>query len=167
MKVYLAGDHGGFTLKEEIKKFLLEKGYDVEDCGAYSFIPSDDYPTFIQSVAIKVSEQPNSFGIILGGSGQAEMMLANKFKGIRAALFYSPRIAVTSVDVTGRESNDPFEIVKLTRLHNNANILSLGGRFLTIEEAITAVEIFLETPFSGEERHIRRITEISKIENNL
>ena len=167
MKVYLASDHGGFVLKEIIKKFLLEKGYDIEDCGAYTLTPADDYPQFITSAAIKVCEQPNSFGIVLGGSGQAEMMLANKFKGIRAALFYAPALAVTSVDASGRTSSDPFEIVKLSRLHNDANILSLGGRFLTPDEATHAVETFLITPFSGEERHARRISEITKIENNL
>ena len=166
MKIYLASDHTGFELKEKIKNFLKEKNYIVEDCGAYELNKDDDYPDFISKAAEKVSNDPtNSRGIILGGSGQAEMMLANKYENVRCALFYGGVVTGKAVDVTGRKSEDPYEIVKLTRLHNDANVLSMGVRFLKKEEAIKAIDVWLETPFSNDERHIRRIKKIANIEN--
>ena len=166
MKIYLASDHTGFELKEKIKNFLKEKNYIVEDCGAYELNKDDDYPDFISKAAEKVSNDPtNSRGIILGGSGQAEMMLANKYENVRCALFYGGVVTGKAVDVTGRKSEDPYEIVKLTRLHNDANVLSIGVRFLKKEEAIKAIDVWLETPFSNDERHIRRIKKIANIEN--
>jgi len=166
MKIYLASDHTGFELKEKIKNFLKEKNYIVEDCGAYELNKDDDYPDFISKAAEKVSNDPtNSRGIILGGSGQAEMMLANKYENVRCALFYGGVVTSEAVDVTGRKSEDPYEIVKLTRLHNDANVLSIGVRFLKKEEAIKAIDVWLETPFSNDERHIRRIKKIANIEN--
>src|SRR3989344_7639548 len=153
MKIYLASDHTGFELKEKIKNFLKEKNYIVEDCGAYELNKDDDYPDFISKAAEKVSNDPtNSRGIILGGSGQAEMMLANKYENVRCALFYGGVVTGKAVDVTGRKSEDPYEIVKLTRLHNDANVLSIGVRFLKKEEAIKAIDVWLETPFSNDER---------------
>ena len=126
MKIYLAADHAGFELKEKIKLVLQESKYDVEDCGAFEFNKDDDYPDFISKAAKGVSENSeNARGIIFGGSGQAEMMLANKYKSVRCALFYSLAIPVSTVDAIGTQSNDPYEIIKLTRLHNNSNILSL------------------------------------------
>jgi ribose 5-phosphate isomerase B len=167
MKIYLGADHAGFELKEKIKAFLSEKGYDTKDCGAFEFNKDDDYPDFISKVSEKVSSDPeNSRGIIFGGSGQAEAMLANKFRNIRCALFYSPAIPTSTIDAVGTQSVDPFEIIKLTRTHNDANILSLGARFLKQEEAINAVNLWLEAPFSNAERHIRRINKIKEIENN-
>ena len=148
MKVFLATDHAGFELKEKIKKHLSELGYEVEDCGAYEFDKDDDYPDFISKAAEKVSKDPKSRAIILGGSGQGEAMVANKFPNVRAAIYYG------SVE----------QIPGLTRQHNDSNILSLGARFLKEEEAIEAVKLFLQTPFSNEERHIRRIEKIKKIE---
>ena len=166
MKIYLGTDHAGFELKEKIKSYLLEKNFQVEDCGAFEFDKNDDFPDFIGKVGEVISKDPeNSRGIIFGGSGQAEMMLANKYKNVRCALFYSLAIPISTVDATGTKSNDPYEIIKLTRLHNNANILSLGSRFLKTEEAIKAVEIWLKIPFSNDERHIRRINKIKEIEN--
>jgi ribose 5-phosphate isomerase B len=168
MKIYLGADHAGFGLKEKIKLFLLEKSYDVEDCGAFEFNKDDDYPDFVSKVSEKVSSDPeNSRGIIFGGSGQAEMMLANKFKNIRCALFYSPAIPTSTIDATGTQSVDPYEIVKLTRTHNNANMLSIGVRFLKLEEAVNAINLWLETPFGNDERHVRRIEKIKEIENKL
>ena len=146
-KIFLGADHAGFNLKEEVKKYLLDLGYDVEDLGAHSFDPKDDYPDFIAPVTRKVAENPSNRGIIFGASGQGEAIVANKIKGIRAALYYGNNI----------------EIVKLSRTHNNANILSLGARFLTTEQAIGAVNIWLETDFSNEARHIRRINKINNI----
>ena len=146
-KIFVGADHAGFKLKEEIKKYLLSKGYEVEDKGAHSFDPEDDYPDFIVPVAKAVAKTPNSKGIIFGASGQGEAIVANKIKGIRAALYYGNNI----------------EIVKLSRTHNNANILSIGARFLSKGQAIEAVELWLSTNFSNEERHIRRVKKIDKI----
>jgi ribose 5-phosphate isomerase B len=166
MKIYLATDHAGFDLKEKIKAFLLEKKFEVEDCGALVFDKDDDYPDFIAKAAEAVSKDPeNAMGIIFGGSGQAEMMVANKFKNVRCALFYTTVVPVGAADVTGRESDDPYEMIRLTREHNNANMLSLGARLLTSEEAQKAVELFLTTTFPKDERHVRRIGKIKAIEN--
>jgi ribose 5-phosphate isomerase B len=147
MRIYLATDHAGFELKENIKKYLQEQNFDVEDLGAFSFEPDDDYPDFISKAAEKVSENPNeSMAIVFGKSGAGEEIVANKFKGIRAVLGFS-------------EDN-----VRLSRVHNNANILSLGSQFTDFETAKKLVEIFIKTPFSGDERHIRRLSKISAIE---
>jgi len=151
MKIYIGTDHAGFEFKEELKRYLplLGLGYEVQDLGSFTLNPDDDYPDFVTPVAREVSEDIESMGIILGGSGQGEAMCANKIKGVRAVVFY------------GQEDNelspDTFEIVKLAREHNNSNIISIGARFVTLDEAKFAVELFLATKFSGEERHIRRI----------
>ena len=118
--VYLATDHAGFELKEKIKKFLIDNGYSVEDCGASSLDPEDDYPDFISKAAEAVSNDPQSKAIILGGSGQGEAIVANKFPKVRAAVYYGGQ----------------NEMPKLTRQHNDSNILSLGARFLSEEEAL-------------------------------
>lgn len=146
--IYLATDHAGFELKDKIKEFLNRVGYEVEDCGAYSPNPEDDYPDFISKAAEAVSKNPDSKAIILGGSGQGEAIVANKFPNVRAVVYY------------GKAE----EVPQLARLHNDANILSLGARFLTENEALAAVKLFLETNFSSEERHERRIEKIKKIE---
>lgn len=165
MKVYLASDHAGYQLKEKIKQFLSEKGYTVTDCGAKSFDANDDYPDFIAKAAQEVSADPeNSRAIIFGGSGQAESMVANKFKNVRCALFYAAVSPIGAADVTGRTSEDPFEMIRLTGEHNNANVLSIGARFVTEEEATNAVKLWLEQPFTNEERHVRRINKIKEIE---
>lgn len=160
MKVYLGTDHAGFELKEKLKVYLEELGleYEVEDLGAYNYVENDDYPDYIKQVADAVVENKDSFGIILGGSGQGEAMCANRTEGVRAAVFYGPKEPIASVDISNKESADPFEIVKLAREHNNANILSIGVRFTTEDEAKFAVELFLSTKFYGDERHIRRIS---------
>lgn len=145
-KIVLATDHAGFKLKEEIKKYLKEKGMEVEDMGALAFDQEDDYPDFIVPAAKKVAKN-RSMGIIFGASGQGEAIAANKIKGIRAALYY------------GKD----MEIVKLSRTHNDTNILSLGAKFLSKEEAIKAVNLWLKTDFSHKERHIRRIKKISNL----
>lgn len=148
MIIYLATDHAGFNLKEKIKEFLTGLGYEVKDFGAFSFDPADDYPDFIKIAAEAVSkDSENSRAIVLGGSGQGEAMVANRYKGVRAAV-----LDIYNADV-----------IKLSREHNNANILSLGARFLKEEEALNAVKLWLETPFSGEERHKRRILKIDGV----
>ena len=168
MKVYLATDHAGFDLKEKVKVFLQEKGYEVIDCGALSFDKNDDFPDFISKAGEAVSkDSENSRGIIFGSSGQGEAMLANKYKNVRAAVFYTPFIPAHNVDVSGRKSEDPFEMIRLTREHNNANILSLGAKMLKEEDALQAVDLWLQAPFTNEERHVRRIEKIKKIEYDL
>jgi ribose 5-phosphate isomerase B len=145
MKIYLATDHAGYALKEKVKKFLIDSGYAVEDCGAYTLDSNDDYSDFVHKTAEAVSKDPkNSRGIIFGGSGEGEAMVANRHAGVRAAVYYG----------------GPEKIVTLSREHNDANILSLGARFLTEEQALGAVKLWLETPFSKEERHKRRIKKI-------
>jgi len=167
MKVYLATDHAGFELKEKIKIHLTDNGYVVGDCGAYSFDKDDDYPDFIAKAALAVSKDSLSKAIILGGSGQAEAMVANKFTNVRCALFYTPAVPTQAADATGRVSHDRFEMIRLTREHNDANVLSLGARFLKVDDALKAVNIFLDTAFLEEERHMRRIEKIKKIEANV
>jgi len=159
MKIYLGTDHAGFELKEKIKVYLeeLELGYEVQDLGAFNFVADDDYPDFIKLVAESVAGDKGSFGIIFGGSGQGEAMCANRTKGIRAVVFYGEKEPLGEVDAEGRKSSDPFEMVKIVREHNDANILSIGVRFVTEDEAKFACELFLSTKFSGEERHLRRI----------
>ena len=151
IKIFLAADHAGFKLKEEIKKYLKKLNYEVEDEGAYSFSPNDDYHDFIAKAAKKVAQNPNSKGIIFGGSGQGEAIVANKFKGIRAAVFYGKNL----------------DIIKLSKIHNDANILSIGARFTTKKHAIEAVKLWLSTDFSNESRHSRRIKKIKNLEKKL
>ncbi|HEV2340061.1 MAG TPA: RpiB/LacA/LacB family sugar-phosphate isomerase [Patescibacteria group bacterium] len=167
MKIYLGADHAGFILKEKIKEFLLEKGYNVIDEGAYREDDADDYPEFISKVAMHISQNSSDRGIILGGSGQGEAMVANKFPSVRTAVFYGKAIAQAAIDIEKDKSDDPFEIVKLSRLHNNANILSLGARFLHEKDAFEAVSLWLVTPFSEELQHKRRLSEMAKIEKQV
>src|SRR3989344_4554126 len=143
--IYLATDHRGYQLKEKIKTWLTEWAYEYEDMGAFEYNQEDDYPDFIKKAAEKVSQDPeNSKAIVLGGSGQGEAMAANRYKNVRAAVYYG-----------GVE-----EIIKLSREHNDANILCLGVFFLGENMIKKAVKLWLETPFSGEERHKRRINKI-------
>jgi ribose 5-phosphate isomerase B len=159
MKIYIGSDHTGYELKEKLKKYLneLELHYELVDKGAFKYDADDDYPDFIKPVAEAVANDKGSFGIILGGSGQGEAMCANKISGVRAAVFYGEVVPQETVDIKGDKSTDPFEIILLERQHNNANILSLGVRFLSFDEIKFAAELFLKTEFSGEERHLRRI----------
>lgn len=167
MKIYLASDHAGFELKNKVKAFLQKEGYEVEDCGAYEFDKDDDYPDFISKAAQAVSKDPeNTRGVLFGSSGQGEAMVANKYKGVRCAVFYSPVIPAHNVDITGRTSDDQFEMIRLTREHNDANMLSLGAKILREEDAIEAVGLWLKAPFTGKERHARRIEKIKIIENS-
>ena len=143
MKIYLASDHAGFDLKQFLETHLKDLGHEVEDCGALKMDPLDDYPDFIIPAAEKVVKNPYSRGIIMGGSGQGEAIAANRLKGIRAVVYY----------------DGPIEIVTLSRTHNNANILSLGARFITQEKAAEAVDLWLSEPFEGG-RHKKRIDKL-------
>ena len=147
LKIYIGSDHAGFELKGKLIEFLKNLGHEVEDKGAYSLDPQDDYPDFVKPVAEAVSKDPNSRGIVLGGSGQGEAICANKFKGIRAMTYYAP-------------SRGEVSIIKDSRSHNDSNILSLGARFLEANEALEATRLWLETPFSRDERHVRRISKL-------
>ncbi len=145
MKIHLATDHAGLELKEKVKLYLSDLNYEVIDHGAYEYDALDDYPDFIFPCANAVSNDPESKGIILGGSGQGEAMAANRVKGVRAAVFY----------------NGPEEIIKLSRQHNNANILSLGARFMSEEEMYKIIEVWLSTDFESG-RHQRRIEKLDE-----
>ncbi len=147
MKVYLAADHAGFSLKEKVKEYLIKNGYEAEDCGAFEVNPDDDYPDFVEKAAVKVAQDVSSKGIIFGKSGAGEAIAANKIKGIRAILGFNE------------------ENVRLARLDNDANVLSLGSSFVDEEKASVLAKLFLGTPFSEEPRHKRRIEKIRQLEN--
>ncbi len=141
MQVYIGSDHAGYATKESLKEYLLELGHSVEDMGAFSHDENDDYPDFVTPVAEAVADNADAIGIIFGGSGEGEAMCANRVRGVRATAYYG-----------GNE-----EIVRLGREHNDANVLSLGARFMSVAEATEAVDLFIHTDFSGDERHARRI----------
>lgn len=154
-KIFIAADHAGYALKEALKPFLSGLGHEVEDCGAFSLDPNDDYPDFMLPCARKVAATPGSFGITIGASGQGEAMAPNRVPGVRAAVYYGAP-ASTQTDAGGAV----LSMIESVRAHNDANVLSLGARFLTEDEAKEAVRVFLATPFSGEERHMRRIEKL-------
>ena len=143
MKIHLATDHAGLELKDKIKLHLTELWHEVIDHGAHEYDALDDYPDFIFPCAKAVAQDDQSRGIILGGSGQGEAMAANRIKGIRAAVYY----------------NGPEEIIELSRQHNNANILSIGARFMSEKEIYRIIEIWFDTDFE-EGRHQRRINKL-------
>lgn len=155
LKIILASDHAGFELKGIIKTFLEELGYSVLDVGAHELVPEDDFPVYVSAGAIKVAEDlsGNTKAIVIGGSGQGEAMMANRFPGVRAVVWYG-----------GGVSSSQLDIIKLSREHNDANVLAIGARFVTEEEAKQAVEKWLATPFSGIEKYQRRNEEIDSIE---
>ncbi len=145
--IYLAADHRGFKLKEELKRHLLDKGYEVEDVGAFAYNPTDDYPDFVYAAAVKIAEDPEKHrGIFICGSGMGMDIAANKIKGIRATVAYSK------------------ESAKHARTNDNVNVITLAGDVLNFGEAREIVDIFLTTEFSGEERHVRRLKKIEEIE---
>jgi ribose 5-phosphate isomerase B len=139
MRVHLGTDHAGLELKDRLASWLTEHGYEPVDHGAHEYDAEDDYPPFCVAAAQAVVDEPGSLGIVIGGSGNGEQMAANKVKGVRAALAWS------------------VETAQLAREHNDAQVVSIGGRMHTFEEAVAIVEAFLTTPFSGAERHQRRI----------
>lgn len=149
--IYLASDHAGFQLKKEIIGFLESESKEYIDVGPHSYDPKDDYPDYVIAAAEKVAKNPEMHkGIIIGGSGQGELIAANKVKGIRAVLYYG----------------GPKDIIILSRTHNNANVLSIGARFINTDEAKKVVSLWLQTVFPGEERHVRRIRKIKDYENS-
>ncbi len=152
MKIFFASDHAGFKLKETLVEFVKTLGFEAVDLGPKEFKEGDDYPLEVEKVGVEVfKDAENSKGIILGGSGQGEAIVANRFPNVRAVVYYG-----------GNK-----EIIKLSREHNDSNVLSLGARFISEEEAKEAVELWLKTEFSEESRHIRRLREIDKMEESL
>ena len=147
MRVHIGSDHAGFELKQHLVAELTTKGYEVVDHGAPSYDAQDDYPVFCLPAAEAVVADPGSLGIVIGGSGNGEAIAANKVDGVRCALAWSEQTAT------------------LGRQHNNANVISVGGRMHTAEEATRFVELFLETPFSEDARHQRRIDLLTQYES--
>jgi len=147
MRIHIGSDHAGLDFKNELITHLVMGGHDVTDHGPYEYDALDDYPDFCIPCAQAVAKDPTSLGIVLGGSGNGEQMAANKVKGIRAALVWS------------------IETAKLAREHNNANIISLGGRMHEADFVKLLIDIFIATPFSKDERHIRRIDKIGNFES--
>ena len=155
MKIFIGTDHAGYVLKEKLASFLRAKGYEVIDKGAFEYNEKDDYPDFVVPVAKEVSRDPEKVkGIILGATGEGEAMVANKFPYARAIVYYGKSPSVV---------DDEADVLVRSREHNNANILSLGARYFTEESMMEAVNLWLNTPFSGEERHVRRLLKIDKI----
>ncbi|MEK7081603.1 MAG: RpiB/LacA/LacB family sugar-phosphate isomerase [Patescibacteria group bacterium] len=160
MKILIASDHAGFELKNTIFRLLKEKKFEVVDFGPDKLEPEDDYPDFVAPVAEEISADKTgkTFGIVIGGSGQGEAMVANRFPRVRAAIFYGDKRLNL-----GSEKRFNLDILSLSRQHNNANVLAIGARFVTEEETKKAVLLWLETPFSDETRHLRRIEKIDKL----
>ncbi|MBT2213375.1 MULTISPECIES: ribose-5-phosphate isomerase [Actinomadura] len=146
MRVFLGTDHAGYELKEHLVSWLKANGHEPVDCGAFEYDAVDDYPPFVLRAAQRTAAEPGTLGIVLGGSGNGEAIAANKVKGVRAALVWNE------------------EIARLARQHNDANVISLGARQHDAETATRFVEVFLETPYSQEDRHTRRITMLSEFE---
>jgi len=162
-KIYFASDHAGFEIKNQLLAYVRDElKHDVEDCGAFAYDANDDYPGIIADAARKLSLDSlagkDSRAIVAGASGQGEAMAANRFKGVRCALYYG-QAARTQKDMSGKE----LDMLSSTREHNNANALSLGLRFLSLDEAKDAVKKWLGISFPGEERHARRVQELDEI----
>ncbi len=146
MRLHIGSDHAGLKLKNELLNHLVNLGHDVTDHGPYEYDALDDYPDFCVPAAQAVAKDATSLGIVIGGSGNGEQIAANKVKGIRAVLAWS------------------IETAKLGKEHNNANVISVGGRMHSIEDCKAIIDAFIATPFSNDDRHIRRINKIAKFE---
>ena len=146
MRVYLGSDHAGFELKATLVAWLTGAGHEPVDCGPHGYDPQDDYPVYVMRAAQGVTADPGSLGIVIGGSGNGEQIAANKVPGIRAALAWTAGTA------------------RLAREHNDANVLSLGAREYSLDDAVSFARIFVETPFSEEIRHARRLAQIAAYE---
>jgi ribose 5-phosphate isomerase B len=147
MRVYLGSDHAGYTVKARLIERLAELGHDPVDCGPAELRDSDDYPPYCLLVGAKVVADDGSLGVVIGGSGNGEAIAANKVKGVRCALAFSEDTA------------------RLGREHNNANVLSLGARMYDEDAAVRFAEIFLSTPFSDADRHVRRLAMVTDYES--
>ncbi|WP_262287463.1 ribose-5-phosphate isomerase [Micromonospora sp. MA102] len=148
MRVYLGSDHAGFELKVHLANHLAKQGYEVVDVGPHAFDPDDDYPAFCLHTGTRVVDDPGSLGVVIGGSGNGEQIAANKIAGVRAALAWN------------------IDTAQLAREHNDANIIAVGARQHTLDEATALVETFLSTAFSGNPRHARRIAQVADYERS-
>ncbi|MFU8852805.1 ribose-5-phosphate isomerase [Micromonospora sp. SL1-18] len=146
MRVYLGSDHAGFELKGHLANHLAKQGYEVVDVGPHAYDPDDDYPAFCLHAGDRVVNDPGSLGVVIGGSGNGEQIAANKIAGVRAALAWN------------------IDTAQLSREHNDANVIAVGARQHTLDEATALVEAFLTTPFSGNPRHARRIGQVATYE---
>jgi ribose 5-phosphate isomerase B len=146
VRVYVGSDHAGFELKAALIEWLTQAGHDAVDCGPASLQPDDDYPPYVMRAASAAVSEPGSLGIVVGGSGNGEQIAANKIRGVRAALAWSE------------------ETAQLARLHNDANVLSLGARMYTVAEAVGFAKVFVQTAFSEAPRHVRRLDMITAYE---
>ncbi len=146
MRVYLGSDHAGFELKSALIAHLREAGHEPVDCGPTAYVAGDDYPPYCVDAATRAVADPASLAIVIGGSGNGEQIAANKVRGARAALGYD------------------HETAQLAREHNDANVLGIGARMHTVEEALAIADVFVGTPFSQDPRHIRRITMLAHYE---
>jgi ribose 5-phosphate isomerase B len=146
MRVYLGSDHAGYELKVHLVSYLAKQGYDMVDLGPAAFDPEDDYPVYCLRTGTAVVADPGSLGVVIGGSGNGEQIAANKVPGVRAALAWNT------------------ETARLSREHNDANVVSVGARMHTLDVAAELVMTFLTTPFSRGERHVRRIAQIAAYE---
>jgi len=148
MRIHVAADHAGFELKSTLLGYLEGEGLEVVDHGAHEYDAQDDYPGFCFAAAEAVVRDPGSLGVVIGGSGNGEQISANKVVGARASLAWSP------------------EIASLTRQHNDANIIGVGARMHSVEDAIAIVDAFIQEPFSGDARHQRRIDQLAQYERD-
>lgn len=164
MRIALAADHAGYEQLKHLQTWLGEIGHECTNFGPATLDAEDDYPDFIFPAARSVGEGRCDRGILLGGSGQGEAMAANRIKGVRCALVYGPSVAKGIVEKGGRISHDPYEIVRLSRSHNDANMLSLAARFMELEQIKVVIELWLAAPFSDEERHKRRINKLDEVQ---
>lgn len=147
--IYIAADHAGFHLKKQLIQYLNIKGYEVEDCGAFELDEKDDFPDFIVPCALRVAQgKPEDVGIVIGGSGQGEAIVANKIKGVRAAIY---------------NGGDPRTIGRLAKEHNNANVLSIGARLVSPDDAKKAITAWIDGEYEGG-RHEKRLEKISELE---
>src|SRR6185503_17985229 len=150
MNIALATDHTGYEQLKDLKEYLESLGHDCQDFGPTSLNISDDYPDFIFKAAKAVADGSCEMGIILGGSGQGEAMAANRIKGVRCAVFYGPAVIGRIIDANGRVSRE----------HNNSNMLSLAARFVSLMDMKQVIKLWLETPFTEQPRHVRRIDKL-------
>jgi ribose 5-phosphate isomerase B len=155
MKIFVGSDHAGYGLKEKLVASLKVAGHEVIDKGAIEYNEGDDYPDFVIPVAKEVSSDPDNVrGIILGATGQAEAFTANKFPHVRGVVYYGKSECVV---------DDEADVIVRSRQHNNSNLLSLGARYLTEEDMINTVNIWLNTAYGGGEKHIRRLAKVDAI----
>jgi len=163
MKIALASDHSGFEQLADLQIFLEEIGHECVNYGPLKLNISDDYPDFIFKAAQAVASGECEAGVILGSSGQGEAMAANRLEGVRCALYYAPAVVGRIIDANGRVSSSPYEIVKLSRQHNHANMLSIAARFVSLTDMKMVVKLWLDTPYSEEPRHVRRVDKLDRL----